>query len=101
VTIQLCFLWIKLIKLTPSGIQLTPDMTPVPFATLGAHLLMQMAMSSNKLCQNLAPNSTQRGDSRPCKAVLKITQTKGESIMEKIHRKDNKPAFSKNVQNGS
>jgi len=39
--------WIKLIKLTPSGTQLTPDMTPVPFATLDAHLIIQIAMSSN------------------------------------------------------
>jgi len=47
VTIQLYFLWIKLIKLTPSGTQLTPDMKPVPFATLAAHLLIQIAISSN------------------------------------------------------
>jgi len=46
-TIQLCFLWIKLIKLAPSGTQVTPDMTPVPFAKLDAHLLIQIAMSSN------------------------------------------------------
>jgi len=38
---------IKWIKLTPSGIQLTTDLTPVPFTTLGAHLLIQIAISSN------------------------------------------------------
>jgi len=49
VTIQLHFLWIKLIKLTPSGTQLMPDMTQVPFATLDAHLLTQTATSSNSV----------------------------------------------------
>jgi len=50
VTIRLYSWWIKWIKLTPSGIQLTPDLTPVLFATSDAHLLIQIAMSSNIHC---------------------------------------------------
>jgi len=50
VTIGLCCWWIKWIKLTPSGTQLTPDLTSVPFATSDAHLLMWIATSSNTNC---------------------------------------------------
>jgi len=58
VTIRLCSKWIKWIKLTPSGTQLTPDLTPFPFTILGAHLLIQIVMSFNELLQFNAQSMT-------------------------------------------
>jgi len=58
VTIELCSGGSNRPQLTPSGTQLTPDMTPVPFATSDGHLLTQTAMSSNTLLRFDAQSMT-------------------------------------------